>query len=142
MKSRVVHISSLSLLLVGTLSLPAIAGGASAYVENDFSVRNIYDGRSETRVKIDSLYTFDRRAISNSVKQGSSFTLTKQSASGDVGGFWIDQSFKEIDNFNIYANTKIDETGWGKEVKAIRVSDTYSYNGIDKTHRVSTGFSY
>ena len=142
MKNRVIQITSLSVIFINTLSLSAFAGGASSYVENDFRIRNIYNGRSETKVRVDSNYTFDRKAISDSIKQGTSLSVTKQSASGDVGGFWVEQSFKEIDNFNISANTTLEERGWGQEIKNVRSFDTYRYNGFDKTHRVSTGFSY
>ena len=137
-----VKIASLSTVLVGAMSVPAFAGGASSYVENDFSVRNIYNGRSETKVNIDSNYKFDRSAVSYSSKEGTSYTETNQSASGDKDGFWIDQSFNEVDDFTISASTTVTENGWGNETKTVRVSDSYSYNGIDKTHRVTTGFSY
>ena len=137
-----VKIASLSTVLVGAMSVPAFAGGASSYVENDFSVRNIYNGRSSTKVNVDSNYKFDRHATSVSTKEGHSLTTTSQSASGDKDGFWIDQSFDEVDSFDISATTTVTESGWGNETKSVRVNDSYSYNGIDKTHRVTTGFSY
>ena len=137
-----VKVASLSTVLVGALSVPALAGGASSYVENDFSVRNIYNGRSSTKVNIDSNYDFTRSAESYSTKNGTSVTTTSQSAKGHKDGFDINQSFNEQDNFEISASTTVTENGSGNETKTVRVSDSYSYNGIDKTHRVTTGFSY
>ena len=137
-----VKVASLSTVLVGALSVPAFAGGASSYVENDFSVRNICNGRSSTNVNVDSNYDFTRSATSVSTKEGTSLTTTSQSAVGHTDGFDINQSFNETDDFNISATTTITENGSGSETKAVVVSDSYSYNGIDKTHRVTTGFSY
>ena len=137
-----VKIASLSTVLVGTMSLPALAGGASTYVENSYSLRNIYNGRSETKVNIDSTYEFDRTAQSNASKIGTTSSTTKQSAYGHKDGFDISQTFEEKDNFNIENTSSVTETGSGTETKTVEVTDSYSYNGFDKTHRVTSGFGY
>ena len=143
MKSGIgIKIISLSTVLVGALSIPAIAGGASTYVENSYSIRNIFSGLSETKVRLDSTYRFDRKSISDSLKQGTTSSRTNQSASGDVDGFWVDQSFREVDKFNIYSRSNVVENGWGIEKVSLRSFDSYQYNGFDKTHRVTSGFGY
>ncbi|NJN74887.1 MAG: hypothetical protein HC799_19950 [Limnothrix sp. RL_2_0] len=124
------------------MSLPAFAGGASTYVENSYNLRNIYNGRSQTNVKVDSTYEFDRTAQSNASKIGTTSSTTMQSASGNKDGFAINQSFVEKDNFNISNTSSVKETGSGSENKTVTVSDSYSYNGFDKTHRVTSGFGY
>ena len=133
---------SLSTVLVGALSLPAIAGGASTYFENSYNIRNIFNGLSETKVRLDSTYRFDRKSVSDSLKQGTTNSVTKQSASGDVDGFWTEQSFIEKDKFHISARSNVTENGWGVEKVRLTSFDTFQYNGFDKTHRVTSGFSY
>ncbi|MCM1982326.1 hypothetical protein [Lyngbya confervoides] len=138
--ARLVKIASLSTLFAGALTLPALAG--STYVENDYSIRNIYKGRNTTNVNIDTNYKFDRHAVSKSTKDGTTWTETKQKSSGHVDGLWQEQSFREVDDFEISATSKSTETGWGSTKEKVRVHDTYNYNGIDKTHRVTSGFDF
>lgn len=138
--TALVKIASLSALFVGALSLPALAG--SSYVENDFSIRNIYNGRSKTDVKVNTRYDFDRTATSTASKVGTSHTTTTQMTKGDIDGLWQEQSFREVDDFDISTSSTSTETGWGHKTEEIRVTDTYSYNGIDKTHRVTSGYDF
>lgn len=133
-------VASLSTLFVTALSLPAFAG--STYVENDYSIRNIYNGRSRTKVRIDSRYDFTRKASSTAKKYGTSNTVTRQASKGDVDGLWQEQSFYEVDDFTISTSSKSSEIGKGHKIEKIRVNDTYSFNGIDKTHRVTSGYDY
>ena len=135
-----VKAASLSTLFAAALTAPALAG--STYVENDYSIRNIYNGRSRTNVKIDSNYEFDRKAYSRASKKGTSFTETDQISKGDVDKVWQDQTFAEVDDFRIDTASKSIEVGDGFKRENIRVQDSYSYNGIDKTHRVTSGYDY
>ena len=135
-----IKVASLSALCTAAISAPALAG--SSYVENDYSIRNVFNGRSRTDVKIDSQYDFQRSASSNASKVGTTRTETNQSSRGDVDGFWTEQSFNEVDNFDIASYSNASETGSGWRTEKIRVNDSYSYNGIDKTHRVTSGFDF
>lgn len=130
----------ISAVLAAVCSLPAFAG--SAYVENDYSIRNVFNGHSSTKVKVDDTYKYWREAKSTATKKGWSSTHVEQYSGSDKKGEWTDSSLIEKDKFDVSTHTTTWEKGDGITKQTVNVTDVYDYNGTDKTHRTTTGFSY
>ena len=111
-------------------------------MENDFSIRNIFRGRSLTRINIDRYSNIIQEGRAFSSKYGSSQTETFQSTFGKVDGFKTRQTFAEVDDFIINARSIAKESGITSQTESISVTDSYDFNGIDKTHRVTSGFNF
>jgi hypothetical protein len=141
-------------LLLSAVSLPAFAGTSS--VSNSYSIRDIHDGVSTTNVDVHESYSGYRNAYSDAYKDeygitvttdGSSTTSRKWQSCGygcstDTTTVSDDARFEEVDVYYASTHSYASEYGTFYNNTHVDVTDTYKYDGFDKTHTVSSGFSF
>ncbi len=120
------------LISLGAAALPAAAG--ESYVENSYRIRSIYNGHSTTNVNVHETYNADTWAKSSSTKTEWGTTTT----SGDKDGVWFD----ETESFDITAHSSAGEDGHISRTTNVHSTETYDFSGINKDHRVTSGFSF
>ncbi|MGR3275496.1 hypothetical protein ACSYAD_10315 [Acaryochloris marina NIES-2412] len=120
------------LISLGAAALPAAAG--ESYVENSYRVKSIFNGHSTTNVNVHETYDATTWAGSVSTKHVDATTTTK----GDKDGVW----FEETDHSTISTISSATEDGKLSRTTNVHNTDSYDYSGINKTHRVTGGFSF
>ncbi len=135
----------LSAILVGFAALPSLAG--SSYVENSYDLKNTFNGRSSTKVRVDETYKGWREAGSDATKTVNATTTTSYNEWGDITAdngdvAWRDTTFNETDTTNITVNSWSKEKGDFTRTTDIDVDESYNFTGFNKTHKVTSGFSF
>ena len=123
---------SLSVILLNVVVLPSFAG--SAYVEDSYRLRKIFNGESTTKVKIKEIYTGIREADSYAVKREWGSTVAIEAKDG--------RNFYENDRFNITTKSSAQERGNVRKVTNVNVIESYEFSGFNKSHRVTSGFDF
>ncbi|WP_299492013.1 hypothetical protein [Acaryochloris sp. IP29b_bin.137] len=122
-----------SALFLSLAAMPAFAGTSS--VSNSWNLRDIEHGRSKTKVNVKDTYKYKRHAGSHAVKNEWGFnTVTDNPKDGP--------SLYEYDSYDITASSWTKESGRGKSVTKVNVSESYKFDGLDKTHTVTSGYSF
>lgn len=136
-------------LFIGMAAMPALAGTSS--VTNSFSTRDIKNGWSKTNIDVHEHYKFWREGGSDATKsewgvtvvtdnlnasKPTSYKGKPQRPSGDSSTFY------ELDVYEAEASSWSYEKGDGHKTTDVTVEEAYDFTGFDKTHTVSSGFSF
>lgn len=154
MKTRKIVSVSLGLLMILASAPAAFAG--SAGVTNSWSTRDIKNGRSKLNVNVKDNYYYKRDAKANAWKEEYGVTVVTDNVDGGKGGDLCGRSkcakppqkgddstkFAEIDVYHAGADSYASEKGHGYTFTKINLKETYDFTGFEKTHSVSSDFSY
>ncbi len=110
------------------------ASAGSAYAENSYRVRQIFNGKSETKLDIQETYSGERKAGSTAIKREWGTTTVTESANG--------RNFVETDRFDITTRSYSRERGDFLRTTNINVTESYDFSGFEKSHRVTSGFDF
>lgn len=124
-----------SALFLSLAAMPAFAGTSS--VSNSWNLRDIEHGRSKTKVKVNDTYKYKRSAGSDAVKHEWGFNIVSDNYNSKDG-----PSLYEYDSYDITASSWTKEHGRGKSKTKVNVTESYRFDGLDKTHTVTSGYSF
>jgi hypothetical protein len=138
-------------LFLGLASMPAFAGTSS--VTNSFSTRDIKNGISKTNIDVYEKYNFRRDAYSEANKEEYGVTVVTDNLGSQEQGVHEARTqrpkpnddsskFFEIDVYKADASSYAKEWGHGYKTTDVNVYESYEFDGFDKTHTVSSGFSF
>ncbi|MGF1603719.1 MAG: hypothetical protein ACFCU8_17190 [Thermosynechococcaceae cyanobacterium] len=139
-------------IFLGLASMPAFAGTSS--VTNSWNTRDIKNGYSKTSINVHENYNFWRDAYSDANKQEYGITVvTDNLDSSDQGSYDSrtkppvkpnddSSKFFEVDVYKADASSWAREWGDGYRTTDVNVYESYEFSGFDKTHTVSSGFSF
>lgn len=122
-----------SALFLGFVAMPAFAGTSS--VSNSWNIRDIKNGHSSTTVNVTDNYSYWREAGSDAVKKERGVNIVKDYNKGGP-------SLYEKDVYKIKASSWTYEKGDGHSLTEVVVSESYNFDGLDKTHTVTSGYSF
>jgi hypothetical protein len=141
-------------LLVLLSAVPAAFAG-SAGVTNSWKTRDIKNGHSEMKVNVDDKYYYNRDAKATAWKEEYGATVITDNYSDKGGGVCKtsekcnphsknDDStkFAEIDVYKAGSDSYNKEWGYGHTFTNVSLKETYDFSGFEKTHSVSSDFSY
>ncbi|WP_299492011.1 hypothetical protein [Acaryochloris sp. IP29b_bin.137] len=122
-----------SALFLGLAAAPAFAGSSS--VSNSWNIRDIKGGYSSTSVNVTDNYSYWREAGSDAIKKERGVNIVKDYNKGGP-------SLYEKDVYNITAKSWTYEKGDGHSTTTVNVNEHYYFDGLDKTHTVTSGYSF
>jgi hypothetical protein len=137
-------------LLVLLSAVPSAFAG-SAGVTNSWKTRDIKNGKYEMKVNVDDKYYYNRDAKATAWKKEYGATvITDNDYKSDKGvkdsskSYNNDDStkFTEVDYYKAGAESYNKEWGYGHTFTDVSVKETYDFSGFEKTHSVSSDFSY
>ncbi|MGB7413956.1 MAG: hypothetical protein WA902_07085 [Thermosynechococcaceae cyanobacterium] len=126
------RILPLSALLVAAAALPSLAG--TSFVENSYNLKSTFNGKSSTNINVNEVYKGHRTAGSDASKTEKSITTTTEAKDG--------RTFNEVDTADIATSSYSRESGDFATATNVAVKESYDFSGFDKTHRVTSGFSF
>ena len=140
------------LVLVG--AVPAAFAG-SAGVTNSWSTRDIKNGKYEMNVDVYDKYYYHRDAKATAWKEEYGATLITDNIGDSSSGVCSSSSrcdrpsrnedstkFVELDLYKAGSDSYAKEWGKGYTYTTVDIKETYDFSGFDKTHSVSSSFSY
>lgn len=141
-------------LFLGLAAMPAFAGTSS--VTNSWSTRDIKNGYSKTNINVHEKYDFHRDAGSDAHKTEYGLTvITDNLNQSELGSYETrtnhpptpkpgDDSTKffEVEVYKADASSWAKEWGYGYRDTKVNAQEYYEFDGFDKTHSVSSGFSF
>jgi hypothetical protein len=146
-------------LMVLLSAIPSAFAG-SAGVTNSWKTRDIKNGKYEMNVKVDDKYYYNRDAKATAWKEEYGKTvITDNDYKGDKGicesdkchssydgnsSYKNDDStkFAEVDYYKAGSESYNKEWGSGRTFTDVSIKETYDFSGFEKTHSVSSDFSY
>ena len=161
MKLRKIIPASLGMLMILSVAPAAFAG--SAGVTNSWSTRDIKNGYSKLDVNVYEDYHFERDAYASAWKKEHGVTVVTDNLDGGGGGKGGQKydfcgrsgdckpsqqgkddstKFAEIDVYWAGSDSYAKESGYGYKTTDVHLYETYEFSGFDKTHSVSSDFSY
>lgn len=136
-----------SALFLGLAAAPAFAGSSS--VSNSWNIRDIKDGYSKTTVDIKENYWGTRDAYSSATKNEWGYNVVTDNLTPNTSGYRKGHkpqangpTLFEFDAYDITATSHASEWGAFDKTTKIDVHEDYYFDGLDKTHTVTSSFSF
>ena len=129
-----------SALFLSLAAAPAFAGSTS--VNNSWNLRDITNGKSTTNIDVKETYWGTRDASSTATKTewGVNIVTDNLNAHGKPTG--DGPTLFEYDSYDITATSTAGEWGSFDKTTTVGVEESYNFEGLDKSHTVTSSFSF